>query len=324
MGIAEAIGIGGALLGASSSRSASKSASAAQDRATEANAEAFRFSKPYIKRSYDASQGYNQDVLNTGNYQGQTLANTPWQMTRGNQMVANMGNRLMPAAFGMADTGADFANNASALFAQSQQDRMGNAQQYALDNSQPLINAAMRDDYRNLTEQTLPGINMGASGSGNMNSSRAGIADAVANRGFNDRQADVTASIQNQLMNQSLGQQNTQFNQAMKANDGLQDAFTQGINAAGTGGDWMTGAGQNLMNLDQQQLNDLRARFEQDRDFAFNQQQKFQQGTLNNAVYTNPTQTPNLYNSSLAGFGGAMQGAGSALDLYETFKDLEG
>jgi hypothetical protein len=312
--------VGSAIIGGAASKSAAKSGAAAQDRATEASLEAFNFSKPYIKRSYDASEGFNQDVLNTGNYQGQTFANTPWQMTRGNAMMASMGNRLMPMGFDMANTGSAFANNYGDLFAQSQADRMGTAQQYALDNSQPLINAAMRDDYRNLTEQTLPGINMGASGSGNMNSSRAGIADAVANRGFNDRQADVTASIQNQLMNQSLGQQNAQFNQAMAANDGLSDAFKQGINAAGTGGDWMTGAGQNLMNLDQQQLNDLRARFEQDRDFAFNQQQKFQQGTLNNAVYTNPTVAPNLYNSSLAGFGGAMQGTGTVLDLYETFK----
>ena len=322
MGIAEAIGIGGALLGASSSRSAAKSASAAQDRATEANAEAFRFSKPYIKRSYDASQGYNQDVLNTGNYQGQTLANTPWQLTKGNQMMAGMGKKLMPMGFGMANTGSAFANNYGDLFTQSQQDRMGTAQQYALDNSQPLINAAMRDDYRNLTEQTLPGINMGASGSGNMNSSRAGIADAVANRGFNDRQADVTASIQNQLMNQSLGQQNTQFSQAMKANDGLQDAFTQGINAAGTGGDWMTGAGSNLMNLDQARLNDLRARFEQDRDFAFNQQQKYQQGTLNNAVYDTGNVNPNMWSPGMSTFGGAMQGAGTTLDMIKTFKEL--
>jgi len=314
--------VGGAIIGGAASKSAAKSGAAAQDRATEASLESFKFSKPYIKRSYDASQGYNQDVLNTGTYQGQTLANSPWQMVKGNQMMANMGNRLMPMGFGVAETGADFANNASALFTQSQQDRMGNAQQYALDNSQPLINAAMRDDYRNLTEQTLPGINMGASGSGNMNSSRAGIADAVANRGFNDRQADVTASIQQQLMNQSLGQQNTQFSQAMKANDGLQDAFTQGINAAGTGGDWMTGAGSNLMNLDQARLNDLRARFEQDRDFAFNQQQKYQQGTLNNAVYDTGNVNPNMWSPGMSTFGGAMQGAGTTLDMIKTFKEL--
>jgi hypothetical protein len=314
--------VGSAIIGGAASKSAAKSGAAAQDRATEASLEAFNFSKPYIKRSYDASEGFNQDVLNTGNYQGQTFANTPWQMTRGNAMMASMGNRLMPMGFDMANTGSAFANNYGDLFAQSQADRMGTAQQYALDNSQPLINAAMRDDYRNLTEKTLPGINMGASGSGNMNSSRAGIADAVANRGFNDRQADVTASIQNQLMNQSLGQQNAQFNQAMAANDGLSDAFKQGINAAGTGGDWMTGAGQNLMNLDQQQLNDLKARFEAERDFAFNQQQKFQQGTLNNAVYDTGNVSPNMWNPGMSTFGGAMQGAGTMLDMIKTFKEL--
>jgi hypothetical protein len=314
--------VGGAIIGGSASRSAAKTGAAAQDRATEASLEAFNFSKPYIKKSYDASQGFNQDVLNTGAYTGQTLANTPWQLVQGNQKMAGMGKKLMPMGFGMANTGSAFANNYGDLFAQSQADRMGTAQQYALDNSQPLINAAMRDDYRNLTEQTLPGINMGASGSGNMNSSRAGIADAVANRAFDDRKADVSANIQNQLMNQSLGQQNAQFNQAMAANDGLSDAFKQGINAAGTGGDWMTGAGANLMSLDQQQLNDLKARFEAERDFNFNQQQKFQQGTLNNAVYDTGNVNPNMWSPGMSTFGGAMQGAGTMLDMIKTFKEL--
>ena len=60
--------IGGAVVGGLASNSASRRAAAAQDRATEANAEAFRFSKPYIERSYDSAEGYLADAQNAGAY----------------------------------------------------------------------------------------------------------------------------------------------------------------------------------------------------------------------------------------------------------------
>lgn len=322
MGIEAAIIGGSALLGAAGSRSASKRAAAAQDRATEASLEAFRFSKPYIQRSYDAAEGYLADSQEAGAYQGQTLAGPNQFQLAGNNYIGNMGLLGAENAFGITNTGSEFAGNYADLFAQSQQDRMANAQQYALNNSQPLINAAMRDDYRNLTEQTLPGINMGASASGNMNSSRAGIADAVANRAYDDRRADVAANIQDQLMQRNLAQQNTQFDQARRANDGLQDAYLQGINSMGTMGDFMTGAGSNLQAFDQAALNDARAAFERNRDFGLDNQIKYQQGMLGQAVYNNPTVEPNLYDPTMATFGGAMQGAGTAMDLYKTFKEL--
>jgi hypothetical protein len=75
----------------------------------------------------------------------------------------------------------------------------------------------LRDDRRALEEGTLPGINMGASGSGNTNSSRAGIASAVAQRGFADREADVRSDVVRQLRDAKLAQDNAQFNQAMDA-----------------------------------------------------------------------------------------------------------
>ena len=104
-----------------------------------------------------------------------------------------------------------------ALADRSNQDQMGAANQYAMNNANPLVDAMMRDDRRALEEGTLPGINMGASGSGNTNSSRAGIASAVAQRGFADREADVRSDVVNQLRNAKLAQDNVQFGQAMDA-----------------------------------------------------------------------------------------------------------
>jgi len=309
--------IGSALVGAASSRSASKSASAAQDRATEASLEAFRFSQPYIKDSYDKAGGYLTDVQDAGAYDGQTLAEMNPYEVAGNNYIGNMGMAGAGQAFGITNQGANFAKNYADLYGMSQQDRLADAQNYAINNSQPLVDAAMRDDYRTLTEQTMPGINRAASASGNINSSRAGVADAIAQRAFNDRKADMTASIQDRLMDRRIGQQEQQFQDAMKANYGLKGAYTDGINAMGSMGDFMTGAGSNLRNYNQLALDDARAAFERDRDFAFDQQLKYQGGILNNAVYNTPTVQPNYHSTGAATFGGAMQGAGFGMDLVK-------
>lgn len=318
--IAAAI-VGSAVVGAASSRSASKRASAAQDKATEASLEAFRFSQPYIKKSYDAAGGYLDDTQAAGAYQGQTLASMNPYETAGNNYMGNMGMAGAGQAFGVTNQGANFANNYADLYGMSQQDRLGNAQQYAMNNSQGLVDSAMRDDYRTLTEQTMPGINMAASASGNINSSRAGVADALAQRSFNDRKADVTANIQDKLMDRSINQQEQQFKNAMDANYGLRGAYSDGINAMGSMGDFMTGAGGNLRNYDQLALSDARAAFERDRDFALDTQMKYQSGILGNAVYDNKSVQPNYHNSGAATFGGAMQGAGHGMEIAKFFKD---
>ena len=119
-------------------------------------------------------------------------------------------------------------------------DYLANANAYASANSQPLVDAALRDDRRNLEENTLTGIDMSASGSGNMNSSRAGIAEAVANRGYDDRAADVRAQINSDLRQDSLAQANTQFAQGNTALSNV------GASIAGTGNQY--GNGVNVLN----------------------------------------------------------------------------
>ena len=320
MGIEAAI-IGSAIAGGASSMYGANKASQAQDRATDANAEAFRFSKPYIQRSYDSAEGYLADSQAMGAYTGDTYAGPNAYQMAGNQYMGNMGAMGAQGAFDLSQIGQNFGQNYADLYEQGGADRMGQAQQYALDNSQPLIDAAMRDDRRNLTENTLPGINMASSGGGNMNSSRAGMADAIANRGFADRQADVSAGINQNLMGQSLDQQNRQFKDMMNANEGVNKSYLQGINAMGSMGDFMTGAGRNLQGFDQAYLNDQRGRFENQRDFGLDQQIKYQQGILGQAVYNNPQQQPNYHSPGSAAFGGAMQGAGMGMDFAKFMKE---
>ena len=144
MGIEAAI-IGSAIAGGASSMYGANKASQAQDRATEANAEAFRFSKPYIQRSYDNAEGYLADSQAMGAYGGDTYAGPNGYQMAGNQYIGNMGAMGAQGAYDLTQTGQKFGQNYADLYEQGGADRMGQAQQYALDNSQPLIDAAMRE-----------------------------------------------------------------------------------------------------------------------------------------------------------------------------------
>ena len=312
----------GSVAGGLMANKAAKASRKAQAKANKNAMEGYNFSKPYIKSSYDNAGNYLQDVQDAGAYMGQTYAGPNQYQMMGNNYLGNMGAANAAGAFGIAQQGQNFASNYADLFQQAQRDNIADSYDYARANSQPLVNSAMRDDYRNLTENTLTGINMNASASGNMNSSRAGIADAVANRAFDDRRADMTANIEDRLANRFVNQRNQQFADAMRANSGIQDAYGQGINAMGTLGGFMNTAGGNLQGFDQARLNDARDRFERNRDFALDNQIKYQGGILNRAIYDSKATTPNLHDPTSATMGGMMQGAGMGLQFLKDYKAL--
>jgi hypothetical protein len=94
----------------------------------------------------------------------------------------------------------------------------------------------MRDDRRNLQENTLTGIDLAASGTNNMNSSRAGVATALANRAYDDRRADVALDVQDRLIDRSLNQQARQFTDQSSALTGAGNAgASQRADLAGAG-----------------------------------------------------------------------------------------
>ncbi len=82
---------------------------------------------------------------------------------------------------------------------------MSQVQQYA-DNPwmDQMITASLRDPYRNLTENQLPMIDLGAAFSGNMDSSRSGLAEGVAQRGYGDRATDIAAQMRGGAYSQGL------------------------------------------------------------------------------------------------------------------------
>jgi hypothetical protein len=66
------------------------------------------------------------------------------------------------------------------------------------------VDAATRDVARTLGEETLPGLNARAMAGGNVNSARAGAAEAVARRAAEDRAADISSEIRSNAYNTGL------------------------------------------------------------------------------------------------------------------------
>lgn len=67
------------------------------------------------------------------------------------------------------------------------------------------IDAALRDPYRQLTEQQLPIARLSMAGSGNTGSTRGDIGQAILERGYQDRAADISSGIRGNAYAQALG-----------------------------------------------------------------------------------------------------------------------
>jgi len=120
---------------------------------------------------------------------------------------------------------------------------MGNVAGYANDPyMDQMIQAALRDPARALTEQQMPASRMAQAMSGNTGSTRGAIGDAVLQRGFDDRAADVSAMMRSNAWNQGLGVEANRTGQ----NAGLDQAFTNML--AGLG-NMAQGAGVNAANI---------------------------------------------------------------------------
>jgi len=163
--------------------SANKKSNAA-DEANRQNMAGFNQYKPYTDNALEGGQAANDARLATGFYGGPTYAGPNSYQTGAATGYGDASMGIMNRGFNMAGANAGFGANARGLYDQYQgmadgvsaQGRMDTANQYAMDNMNPLVNAAMRDDRRNLQENTLTGIDLAASGTNNMNSSRAGVA----------------------------------------------------------------------------------------------------------------------------------------------------
>lgn len=206
--------------------------------------------QPYIKKAFSqAEQIYNQrqknyyngdfvasydpqdvsgiqDVRNWANTTGQGLVDTQAQ---GGQDLFSRGS----AALGEVDTGLkDFTNK------DWTGQHIEDAGRYANNPfMEQMISAATQDARRTFNEDTVRGINQNAAAGGNTNSTRAGIAAGVAQRGLADFTGNTSATMRGDAWNNGL-----QMSQADQASL-LQSLMGRGDLAQG-----MTTQGGQMMN----------------------------------------------------------------------------
>lgn len=203
--------------------------------------------QPYLTSGFSDARTALDNALKNPSYQGQRVADlNPFQTGAANSLGAysqnnfGLANSATNAANSMLTPGSQYGANAADLFARYNgvdptQQILNTAGQYA--NSpyaDGLVDAAGRDISRALNEQTLPTLNRQFSGTGNTNSTRAGVESAIAQRGAADRYADMSNTIRGNLFNTGLTQGQNQYNQnlqnSLSANNQLYNSYNVGQN----------------------------------------------------------------------------------------------
>jgi hypothetical protein len=212
--------------------------------------EAFNIAKPGLQLGTNLGMDLANQFFANPAYSGQRVAGLNNFQTGSANNLGGFAGQFTPAAQGAAaglgfsniGAGANFGSNAQGIFNQFSGDPtqqiLGAAGQYA---NNPyvdgLINASSRDVVRNLYENDLTGAGLRATGTGNTNSTRAGVESAILQRGAADRLADMSSNIRSQFFGQGLGMAQNQYNQnlsnMLQANQGLMQAGQFGMDALG-------------------------------------------------------------------------------------------
>lgn len=303
--------IGSTVIGGVMGNKSAKADRRAQADANRMSAMPYMDARGYLTGVYDQGRDALDRAITTGAYGGQTYAGLdPMQINAANQMGTAGGQGFLDA-MNFMDAGRGFAGNYQDIYNMASRNPLADATQYARDNVQPLLAAAMRDPYRNLTENTLTGIDRGASATGNTNSSRAGVAEALANRAYDDRSADTATALIDQLTNRGMQANTQQFNMMNQANANLGNLYNNAFGQTGQASNMMAEGGGMLATDAQNRLIDDQNRFERMRDFEMQQLNQYNSGILGgrmgNSLSGIGAATANPFMGTI---GGAMMGAG--------------
>ena len=195
--------------------------SKSEEQKATSTSEPWKESIPYLKEILKDSQSWYKDAANTG-YISETGDLSPLYSQYLNQLQGNIGTTQ-----GMMKPYMDAVGQNYQGFNQFNQDALAGKYNYTNDDVvkgadaymnndllQQQITAATRGDVRNVTENVLPGQTLDAMESGNLNSSRAAIANAVTERGLNDRIADTSATMRGSMYNNALSMSNSNLAQS--------------------------------------------------------------------------------------------------------------
>lgn len=289
------------------------------------NNEYYNFMRPIMQDNITQVGEDYQDMYDRGPFTGDmfTPANERQRLT--NDMMYNygmdqynIGNRLMSdnAQFGQntRDIYGDLRNMAAS---NASADPMNDASAYAQANMSPIVNALMRDDTRQLNEQTIPTINLNASGTGNTNASRSGVAQAIENRGYDDRRTDVSNDVFNQLRSTKLAEDNAQFGRGINAltragaaNQDIRSAYTLGADGAAGGLNTAFGSGGNTRQFDQEEMDANKALFDYNSGYKYNLGKDYGGFLSGSTMPVNANYALNPVSVGGGALGGAMSGFG--------------
>jgi len=206
--------------------------------------------KKYLLKGFQAADdNYNKSPTS---YDGQMAADRSSFLDRALGAASNAGengtsiSQMLMAGLGIGqqagETGANSITSLIGRLSQGPGATIEEAKKAGLksandENTTALVDAASRDIKRNLNENILPANNLQAVGTGNMNSSRTGIADGLAQRGAAEAIADTSAGIRGKAYDQTFNSflsQNDAGNQGIMNSAGLLQGFQgNGMNAAG-------------------------------------------------------------------------------------------
>tara|TARA_Y100000289_G_scaffold66058_1_gene81290 strand:+ start:769 stop:1821 length:1053 start_codon:yes stop_codon:yes gene_type:complete len=310
--------IGSAIGGIMANKAAKKDRDA-QRYAAELMTQPYRDAAPYIKNLYERGQSALDAALATGAYQGPTYAGMDPRAQQGYNYMTSTADNIMGIPASLMQQGQGFGTNYQDIYNRASRNTLDDAVNYATGgSSQGLVDSAMRDSTRRLNERTLPGIGMNASATGNTNSSRAGVAEAIAQRAYDDRRADVTAQIEDRMVDRFRTQNNQDIRNMMSANQGLGKTFAAGFGMIPDVSNLYTQAGGAFQADEQGRMDANRAAFERDRDFRMDQLNTYGSAILGQAPRStnmNPI-TANPYTATL---GGAMSGFGFGNKIADMF-----
>ena len=308
----------GAAVGGMFANKAAKDQRRAMQEANQMRMMPYTDMQPYLLDFYSGGTDALQSALDAGYYGGPTRAGMDATTTEGLNAASGFGRTGIADATGFMNAGRGFAQNTADLYNRASQDMLGNATQYAANNVEPLLTSAMRDSRRQLEEQALPGVAMQASRSGNANSSRAGVREAILERGYADRETDMRSDLMDRLTNRSLQSQQNTLNNMTAANQNLGNLYNTGMTLGGQGAAALTGVGGAFQADAQAGMDDARQRFEGQRDFPMQLYGMYGQNILGR----NPGGAAfgqinnNLADPNVAALGGAKAGAGMFGNIF--------
>jgi hypothetical protein len=187
---------------------------------------------------------------------GDQIFNNSGQFLNTSNQLQNIGSGLFNTANGFFGQGSNLinygqgvvqqgvngtANAMNGLYNLSQSDLTGknieNAGRYANNSYMDgMIQSALRDGQRAVTEQILPEINRSAGGTGNYNSSRTGVAEGIVGRGWSDQAADVSSTMRGNA-----------YQQGITASQNDTAAMINALNASGSQGTALSNTGNNTI-----------------------------------------------------------------------------